>query len=156
MQKSIWRSVFSVKYLLVIIYFTTLTVRTTSFPGWLYPWLKWNFSQLKEEEAERNVSVLMDIYGFSYSGFEIRTKLRYTVMRLFSFIFISINSGFQFRTQVLLFLDLNCSTAWIVYEVPAKENHVKLAERELFPFSQGSDSGAFFLLSGAKRSEIKN
>lgn len=56
----------SFKYILSSIFYITLTIRTTSFPSWLYPWLRWSFSVLEESEAEEKVSLMMDIYGYSY------------------------------------------------------------------------------------------
>jgi len=60
---SFWKYLFSVKYLMLVCFYTPLTIRANSFPSWLYPWLKWSFSILEETEAENNVSVLMDVYG---------------------------------------------------------------------------------------------
>ena len=63
---SVWRHVFSLKNIISIIFYTTVTVRASSFPSWLYPWLQWTFSIQDEELAEANVSLAMDIYGYSY------------------------------------------------------------------------------------------
>ena len=41
-----------------------MTVRINAFPAWYYPWLEWTFSG--SEDPEKNVSVCMDVFGFSY------------------------------------------------------------------------------------------
>ena len=43
-----------------------MTVRINSFPSWYYPWLKWTFSDLPEDEYDSNISLCMDILGYSY------------------------------------------------------------------------------------------
>ena len=54
------------KYMIAIFFYTTVTLRASSFPGWLYPWLEWTFSVQDDEEAANNVSLMIDIYGYSY------------------------------------------------------------------------------------------
>ena len=61
-----WKYACSLKYLIIIIFYTSLQVRVSSFQSWLYPWLKWTFSGQDSAEAEYNVSLLMDVYGYSY------------------------------------------------------------------------------------------
>ena len=34
--------------------------------SWYYPWLKWTFSDLPEDEYNDNVSFCMDMFGYSY------------------------------------------------------------------------------------------
>ena len=43
-----------------------MTVRINSFPSWYYPWLKWTFSDLPEDEYNNNVSFCLDMFGYSY------------------------------------------------------------------------------------------
>ena len=43
-----------------------MTVRINSFPSWYYPWLKWTFSDLPEDEYDHNVSFCLDMFGYSY------------------------------------------------------------------------------------------
>ena len=43
-----------------------MTVRINSFPSWYYPWLKWTFSGLPEDEYDKNVSFCLDMFGYSY------------------------------------------------------------------------------------------
>ena len=43
-----------------------MTVRINSFPSWYYPWLKWTFSDLPEDEYNDNVSFCLDMFGYSY------------------------------------------------------------------------------------------
>ena len=40
--------------------------REQPIPSWYYPWLKWTFSDLPEEEYNDNVSFCMDMFGYSY------------------------------------------------------------------------------------------
>ena len=40
--------------------------REQPFPSWYYPWLKWTFSDLPEDEYNDNVSFCMDMFGYSY------------------------------------------------------------------------------------------
>ena len=61
-----WRYACSLKYVIIIIFYTTLQVRVSSFQSWLYPWLKWTFSTQDAAQAEYNVSLMMDVYGYSY------------------------------------------------------------------------------------------
>ena len=64
--KSAWRYVFSLKNIIYTIFYTTVILRAGSFPIWFYPWLQWTFSEQDDEVAEANVSLLMDIFGYSY------------------------------------------------------------------------------------------
>ena len=40
--------------------------REQPIPSWYYPWLKWTFSDLPEDEYNDNVSFCMDMFGYSY------------------------------------------------------------------------------------------
>lgn len=62
----IYKSVLSVNYFFASVFFIVMTVRINSFPGWYYPWLKWTFSDLPEDEYDENVSFCLDMFGYSY------------------------------------------------------------------------------------------
>ena len=64
MHETLKESIFSIRMLVYIIFFSTLTPRITSFQNWVYPWLKWSFSEF--ENSEEIVADLMDVYGYSY------------------------------------------------------------------------------------------
>ena len=63
---SVWKYAFSPKLLIYVLFYTCLTVRINTFPSWALPWFQWTFSTMEPEEAEKNVSLCMDIYGFTY------------------------------------------------------------------------------------------
>jgi len=61
---SLWKHLFSPKLCIYVIFYTCLTTRINSFPSWAYPWFQWSESVKPEED--RQISLLMDIYGFAY------------------------------------------------------------------------------------------
>lgn len=62
----VMNSILTINYLLANIFFVIMTVRINSFPSWYYPWLKWTFSDLPEDEFNDNVSFCLDMFGYSY------------------------------------------------------------------------------------------
>ena len=65
-ERSTWRYIFCWKHAISVIFYASLMMRVSSFPIWLYPWLKWTFSVQNCDEAEQNVSRVMDMFGYSY------------------------------------------------------------------------------------------
>ena len=72
----------SFKYILSSIFYITLTIRTTSFPSWLYPWLRWTFSVLEQSgKFERNPCDKRTQTDFNF-GKTNRENLRLSCFRL--------------------------------------------------------------------------
>ncbi|CAG5097662.1 Oidioi.mRNA.OKI2018_I69.XSR.g15174.t1.cds [Oikopleura dioica] len=60
------KSVFSLNFLLFNIFSIITTLRISSIPIWILPWLKWTFQDFPEDEASELVSKNMDIYGIMF------------------------------------------------------------------------------------------
>lgn len=63
-KKSIMSSVRTVNFALSTLFFVIINIRINAFPAWFLPWLQWNFSG--SENQERNVSLCLDVFGYSY------------------------------------------------------------------------------------------
>ena len=63
-KKSILSSVRTVNFALSTLFFVIINIRINAFPAWFLPWLQWNFSG--SENQERNVSLCLDVFGYSY------------------------------------------------------------------------------------------
>jgi len=60
------KSLFSLNFVLFNIFSIITTLRISSIPIWILPWLKWTFQDFPEDEAADLVSKNMDIYGIMF------------------------------------------------------------------------------------------
>jgi len=92
------------KYMIAVFFYTTVSLRAASVPGWFYPWLEWTFSVQDDEEAKENVSLMLDIYGLSYFLSIVLALLPSLMIRSSQKIFKSDLIGEQRALSILLTL----------------------------------------------------